>query len=113
MWKTLAIWIPYLKGMLDNTNQLYSLCNKEPEKGTVRECYFCNQLASAGYKVEYGGLKTGDYRINGEIVIEVGGASKGMSQINEDDKAKSALAVDDIDIALGNKIPLWAFGFLY
>ena len=101
------------KLMLDNTNQLYSLCSKEPEKGTIRECYFCNQLASAGHKVEYGGLKTGDYRINGEIVIEVGGASKGMSQISEEDKAKSALAVDDLDMALGNKIPLWAFGFLY
>lgn len=101
------------KLMLDNTNQLYSLCSKEPEKGTIRECYFCNQLASAGHKVEYGGIKTGDYRINGEIVIEVGGASKGMSQISEEDKAKSALAVDDLDMALGNKIPLWAFGFLY
>ncbi len=32
---------------------------------------------------------------------------------NEEDKTKAALAVDDIDMALGNKIPLWAFGFLY
>lgn len=101
------------KLMLDNTNQIYSLCSKEPEIGTIRECFFCNQLASAGHKVEYGGLKTGDYRIDGEFVIEVGGAGKGMSQISEEDKAKSALAVDDIDMALGNKIPLWAFGFLY
>ena len=101
------------KLMLDNTNQLYSLCSKEPEKGTIRECFFCNQLASAGHKVEYGGLKTEDYRIDGETVIEVGGTSKGISQISEEDLAKSALAIDDIDMAVGKKIPLWAFGFLY
>ena len=46
------------KLMLDNTNQIFSLCSKVPEIGTIRECFFCNQLASAGYKVEYGGMKT-------------------------------------------------------
>lgn len=101
------------KLMLDNTNQIFSLCSKNPEIGTIRECFFCNQLASAGHKVEYGGLKTGDFRIDNEIVIEVGGASKGMSQISDEDKGKAALAVDEIDMAAGNRIPLWAFGFLY
>lgn len=101
------------KLMLDNPNQIYSLSSKEPEIGTVRECFFCNQLSSAGHKVEYGGLKTGDYRIDGEIIIEVGGASKGTSQISEEDMDKAALAVDNIDMAIGEKIPLWAFGFLY
>ena len=101
------------KLMLDNTNQIFSLCSKEPEIGTLRECFFCNQLASAGHKVEYGGIKTGDFRIDNDIVIEVGGASKGLSQISDEDKGKAALAVDDIDMAAGNKIPLWAFGFLY
>ena len=99
--------------MLDNPNQIYSLSSKEPEIGTVRECFFCNQLSSAGHKVEYGGLKTGDYRIDGEIIIEVSGASKGTSQISEEDMDKAALAVDNIDMAIGKKIPLWAFGFLY
>ena len=99
--------------MLDNTNQIFSLCSKEPEIGTLWECFFCNQLASAGHKVEYGGIKTGDFRIDNDIVIEVGGASKGMAQISDEDKGKAALAVDDIDMAAGNKIPLWAFGFLY
>ena len=101
------------KLMLDNTNQIFSLCNKVPEIGTIRECFFCNQLASAGHKVEYGGIKTGDFRIDNDIVIEVGGASKGMAQISDEDKGKAALAVDDIDMAAGNKIPIWAFGFLY
>ena len=46
------------KLMLDDTNQIFSLCSKVPEIGTIRECFFCNQLASAGHKVEYGGMKT-------------------------------------------------------
>ena len=101
------------KLMLDNTNLIFSLCSREPETGTLRECFFCNQLASAGHKVEYGGLKTGDFRIDNKFVIEVGGASKGMSQINSEDLENAALAVDDVDMAVGNRIPLWAFGFLY
>ena len=78
------------KLMLDNTNQIFSLCSKEPEIGTLRECFFCNQLASAGHKVEYGGIKTGDFRIDNDIVIEVGGASKGMAQISDEDKGADA-----------------------
>ena len=54
--------------MLDNTNQIFSLCSKEPEIGTLRECFFCNQLASAGHKVEYGGIKTGDFRIDNDTL---------------------------------------------
>ncbi len=80
------------KLMFDNTNQIYSLCSKEPEIGTIRECYFCNQLVSAGHKVEYGGLKSGDYKIDGEIIIEVGGAGKGMSQINGKQVAKQTIS---------------------
>lgn len=101
------------KILLDNTNLSYAYAIKEPERGTLRETFFCNQLSSAGHIVEYGGLQTGDYRIDKSIVIEVGGAGKDFSQINSKDIANAALALDDIDMASGKKIPLWAFGFLY
>lgn len=101
------------KILLDNTNLSYAFAIKEPERGTLRETFFCNQLSSAGHIVEYGGLQTGDYRIDKSIVIEVGGAGKDFSQINSKDIANAALALDDIDMASGKKIPLWAFGFLY
>lgn len=101
------------KILLDNTNLSYAFAIKEPERGTLRETFFCNQLSSAGHIVEYGGLQTGDYRIDKSIVIEVGGAGKDFSQINSKDIANAALALDDIDVASGKKIPLWAFGFLY
>ena len=41
------------KLLMDNTNLLYTFSETEPEKGTVRETFFCNQLSSAGHVVEY------------------------------------------------------------
>lgn len=101
------------KILLDNPNLLYTYAGNSPESGTVRETFFCNQLAGAGHKVEYGGIKTGDFRIDSRLVIEVGGAGKDFSQISDDDIHNSALAVADMEIAVGKKIPLWCFGFLY
>ena len=99
------------KILLDNSNLLYTLADTAPEIGTVRETFFCNQLVSAGHKVEYGGLKSGDFRIDNDVIIEVGGKDKGFKQIA--DEENSYVAADDIDSATTHKIPLWAFGFLY
>ena len=101
------------KILLDNPNLLYVLSDKAPETGTVRESFFCNQLRSSGHRVEYGGIKTGDFRIDKQVVIEVGGSSKGFAQIGEEDRKTGYVAADDIDTAVGRKLPLWAFGFLY
>lgn len=101
------------KLLLDNSNLIYAFSDKTPEIGTVRETFFCNQLAAAGHLLEYGGIKTGDFRIDKDFVIEVGGAGKDFSQINDDDIKSAALAIDNIDVASNKKIPLWAFGFLY
>ena len=101
------------KLFFDNTNIMYVLSHKEPLVGTLRECFFCNQMASAGHIVEYGGLKTGDFRIDGNLVIEVGGPGKDFSQISDEDISNAALALDGIDSASSKKIPLWAFGCLY
>lgn len=99
------------KILLDNSNLLYTLSDKEPEIGTVRKTFFCNQLHSAGHLVEYGGMKSGDFRIDGDWVIEVGGHDKTLRQVKEE--TKGYVAADDIDSATFHKIPLWAFGFLY
>lgn len=99
------------KILLDNSNLLYTLSDKEPEIGTVRETFFCNQLHSAGHRVEYGGMKSGDFRIDGDLAIEVGGQDKTLRQVR--DESNGYVAADDIDSATFHKIPLWAFGFLY
>lgn len=99
------------KILLDNSNLLHTISDRVPEIGTVRETFFCNQLTSAGHRVEYGGLKTGDFRVDSDIVVEVGGREKGFSQLK--DENRGYVAADDIDSATLRKIPLWAFGFLY
>ena len=99
------------KILLNNPNLLYALCPDIPETGTVRETFFCNQLASAGHVIEYGGIKSADFRVDGKYVIEVGGKDKGYSQFGNDETGY--IAADGIDSAIFRKIPLWAFGFLY
>lgn len=99
------------KILLDNPNLIYTLSSVLPEIGTVRECFFCSQLAGAGHKVEYGGLKSGDFKIDDRQVIEVGGPDKGLGQVKGE--AEGYVAADGIESAMFRKIPLWAFGFLY
>ena len=99
------------KILLDNSNLLNILSLETPEKGTVRETFFCNQLASAGHVVEYGGMKSGDFRVDRKYIIEIGGRDKDFSQIK--DAENGYIAADDIESGIFRKIPLWAFGFLY
>lgn len=99
------------KILLDNPNLINVLSDTAPQIGTLRESFFVNQLQSAGHKVEYGGLTTGDFKIDGNVIIEVGGSDKGFGQIGEGDNGY--VAADDIVNATFKKIPLWAFGFLY
>lgn len=99
------------KMYLDNSNLLYALCPHKPEIGTVRETFFANQLASAGHTVEYAGYMKGDFRIDSNVVIEVGGEDKGFSQLTGQEH--SYVAADNTESAYERKIPLWAFGFLY
>lgn len=99
------------KILLDNPNLINVLSDTIPQIGTLRESFFVNQLQSAGHKVEYGGLTTGDFKVDGDIIVEVGGSDKGFGQIKEGDRGY--VAADDIDNATFRKIPLWAFGFLY
>ncbi|WP_107687094.1 ATP-binding protein [Campylobacter concisus] len=89
---------------LENTNLMYL---NNPDMGNVRETFFANQL---GNITEIYSGKNGDF-IVGEFVFEIGGAKKSFEQIK--DMPNSYIAADDIEVGVGNKIPLWLFGFLY
>ena len=95
------------KAYLENTNLMYALSNAV-EIGTVRETFFANQL-SFEHELSFGG--SGDFLIDNTHTIEVGGKRKNYSQIKN--MPQSYLAIDDIEIGSGNRIPLWLFGFLY
>ena len=45
------------------------------------------------------------------FIFEVGGKGKKFKQIK--DLSDSYVVNDNIEIGMGNKIPLWLFGFLY
>lgn len=93
---------------LDNTNLMYAL-SREVDTGCRRETFFLNQLRATGHDVTY--PIRGDFLVDGRHLFEVGGAGKGFSQIK--DMPNSYVAADDIEVGIGNKIPLWLFGFLY
>ncbi|MBR7171655.1 MAG: AAA family ATPase, partial [Prevotella sp.] len=76
---------------------------------TLREVFMVNQL-SYQHQVEYC-TRSADYTVDGRYVIEVGGKAKDGKQIAKEQKA--FIAADNIDYPVGNKIPLWLFGFLY
>ncbi len=92
----------------DNTNIMYSL-TENINVGTKRETFFLNQLKSAGHDVLY--PDKGDFMVDGKYLFEVGGKDKSFNQIK--DIPDSFLAIDDVEIGRGNKIPLWMFGLLY
>ena len=80
-----------------------------PDKGTLRETFFLNQVRSAGHDVTY--PAQGDFLVDGRYLFEIGGHGKGFSQIK--DMPNSYVANDGVEVGFGNKIPLWLFGFLY
>lgn len=93
---------------LGNSNLMYSLASS-PNIGTIRETFFYNQIHASGIDVLL--VPSGDFLIDRQYTIEVGGPSKTFKQIRN--IQNSFLAVDNILIGDVNKIPLWLFGFLY
>ncbi|MCX6584124.1 MAG: AAA family ATPase [Candidatus Aminicenantes bacterium] len=97
------------KIFLNDTNLMYAIGARENlQKGNLRENFFVNALM-AGHKVTV--ADRGDFVVADKFVFEVGGKGKGFNQIK--DKENSYLALDEIETGIGNKIPLWLFGFLY
>jgi hypothetical protein len=94
---------------MENTNMLHALATTHVNEGTEREVFFINQLSSA-HVVEYS-KTSADFTIDHQYTIEVGGRSKDGKQIAG--VSESFIASADEEFVLGNKIPLWLFGFLY
>ena len=94
---------------LGDPNQIHALCTAgQASVGNIRETFFC-RMVSEGNSVH--AAEKGDFVIGKNILIEVGGRSKTERQIRGTQAAY--LALDDIEIGVGNRVPLWLFGFLY
>ena len=92
---------------IDNPTLMYALTAKV-DTGTLRETFFFNQLSQC-HDVRY--PKAGDFLVDKRLLFEVGGKGKTYAQVK--DIPDSFLAIDDIEVGNGNKIPLWMFGLLY
>lgn len=99
------------KIFMNNTNLLNAInatLSLESDTGSVRETFFTNQIA-LNHSIHT--HDKADFLVNGHYVIEVGGKSKNEKQINS--IANAYLAIDGINIGVGNRIPLYLFGCLY
>ncbi len=94
------------KIFLNNTNYMYVLC-ENINKGNLRETFFVSNFK--GDEIRFS--RKGDFIIKEKYTVEVGGKSKKKKQIAQ--KENAYLVVDDIEHGIGNKIPLWLFGFMY
>lgn len=95
------------KIFFNNTNQIHAFGAQKTDIGAIRETYFVNAFS---------GIHNVYYSIQGDFIVkdytfEVGGKNKKFTQIK--DLPNAYLVVDDIEVGINNKIPLWLFGFLY
>lgn len=74
-------------------------------KGAMREEFFVNHIREVCYIKGKRGEKTPDFRFK-DTIIEIGGESKAKYQ------KPNYIAVDGLS-TVGNKIPLFLFGFVY
>lgn len=93
---------------LGNPNLAFALNPRTPDSGMLRETFFISQVGK-DHTVEY--AEQGDFRIDQQLVVEVGGPGKGFKQIRQFEH--SIVAADGLDIGFERGVPLWLFGFLY
>ena len=74
----------------------------------LRETFLCNQL-KYDHELQY--AEQGDFLVDGEYTIEVGGKNKTNKQIKNLNAVY--IAADNLEYGYGNKIPIWLFVFLY
>lgn len=104
-----------LYGVIFGIKELFQrriFCKKRFSKSVfiifALELFFANQV---GAVMSLTMPKQGDFMADGKYLFEVGGSRKTFNQIaNQPD---SYLAIDDIEMGGGNRIPLWMFGCLY
>lgn len=93
---------------LNNTNLAVTLSPTNNNIGNNRETFFVNQLNSI-YPIHL--AEKGDFLVNEKYTFEVGGKNKKQIQIQG--VSDSFIVKDDIEIGIGNIIPLYLFGLLY
>lgn len=95
------------KILFDNADIMAALSSLN-DVGTVGETFIASMLAPAHKLNE---PPAGDFLVDEKYLLEVGGKTKTFKQVA--DKPDSYVVADDEEAGIGNRIPLWLFGFLY
>lgn len=91
---------------LQNTNLLHAISMSEPTQEALNETYFLNQLKK-GHKVSSNGKK-GEFLIDDYLTFKIGNNKRISSNLTN-----TYIATHMEEVGVGNRIPLWLFGFLY
>lgn len=95
------------KILFDNVDVMAALSSLN-DIGSVREAFVASMLAP-GHKLNE--PQAGDLLVDEKFLFEIGGKNKRYKQIA--DLPDSYVIIDDKETGIGNKIPMWLFGFLY
>ena len=101
---------------MDKPDRIYlgdpNLCHalaapSSPPIGAIREIFLLRALPP---DLPVCAATKGDFLLDGKITLEVGGPHKDAAQIRG--LANAFLALDDLPVGSGQRVPLWLFGFL-
>ncbi len=95
------------KIMLHNTNLIYAIYPIKVEMQKLMETFFVNALWKDHLVNE--GTKEGSYIVDGNMKFKIADAENTKLRTSSD----TIYARYNTEIGVGNKIPLWLFGFLY
>lgn len=93
---------------LQNPNLIYLFSDGRPSMGSLRETFFLNQTQ---VRHQVTSSRVADFMLDDMWTFEIGGVAKRKEQIRGIPHAY--IVSDGIKEGMGNKIPLWLFGFLY
>lgn len=97
------------KIFLDNPNLVFALSQEQYiHEGSLRETFVFSQLR---YQHAVFSHEQADFELENQLVLEVGGKNKGTEQITG--LPNAYLLADNLDYAVGRKIPIWLIGLLY
>jgi hypothetical protein len=97
------------KILLSNPNLIKTLSDKGWNTGNIRETFALDQLKNAGLEVTH--PAKGDFLVNGNILLEIGGKNKTAKQVSHVDN--HLVFSDEMEIGWGKQIPLYLLGCLY
>jgi uncharacterized protein len=101
------------KAFLRNSNLLYAInfgTRLETISGTVREHFFLQQVSTQMGVYADAGV---DFLLENGARVEIGGKQKKLGHYRHLDTTGLYLAVDNLPLGVGPKIPLYLFGLLY